>query len=174
MKSFIAIPALFAATALAGSEWAFTWTFSDAHSTWTSCSYAHTGLSNATTTGPATTSSASHTGTASEWTSATSYTATYSSGSSTWGIPTTVSYSVGQGWTSMIPAPTSSAAGEKTSENVKATTPATTTATAAGGNAAAKTSASPSHYTGAAAPIRGSANMAGVGAVALAGLALVL
>ncbi|KAG9786562.1 hypothetical protein ABEF93_005128 [Exophiala dermatitidis] len=172
MKSFIAIPALFAATALAGSEWAFTWTFSDAHGTWTSCSYAH---SNATATGPAaTTSIASHTGTASEWTSATSYTAPYSSGSSTWGIPTTVSYDVGQGWTSMIPAPTSSAAGEKTSENVKATTAATTTATAAGGNAAAKTSASPSHYTGAAVPIRGSANMAGVGAVALAGLALVL
>lgn len=41
------------------------------------------------------------------WTFTTSYTATYSSANSTWGIPTVISYSACNSWTSMIPATTS-------------------------------------------------------------------
>ncbi|OAP64393.1 hypothetical protein AYL99_00365 [Fonsecaea erecta] len=157
MKSFLAIPALFALGAVADS-WGFTWTFSNEHSTWTSCTYA---TENATATPvEVSTSTASW----SEWTSTTSYTATYSSGASTWGIPTAVSYSVASNWTSMIPAPTSATS----------TVPLSTTAAPVTSSVeATKTTAVPSAFTGAAAPnVNG--KIAGMGAVALAGLALVL
>ncbi|KIW88220.1 uncharacterized protein Z519_11331 [Cladophialophora bantiana CBS 173.52] len=160
MKSFLAIPALFALGAIAGSDstWGFTWTFSSGHSTWTSCTYAS---ANATT---ATSAAASNTAW-SEWTSTTSYTATYSSGASTWTIPTSVSYSVASNWTSMIPAPTSS--------SVYSSEVAPTTAAPATSVEASKTSAVPSAFTGAATPnVNG--KIAGMGAVAIAGLALVL
>ncbi|KIW31125.1 uncharacterized protein PV07_02802 [Cladophialophora immunda] len=155
MKSFLAIPALFALGAVADS-WGFTWTFSNEHSTWTSCTYAS---ENATTTSVEVSTSS---GPWSEWTSTTSYTATYSSGASTWGIPTAVSYSVASNFTSMIPAPT-----EATS-TVALTTSAPVTSVEA-----SKTSAAPSAFTGAAVPnVNG--KIAGMGAVAMAGLALVL
>jgi len=149
MKSFLAIP-LFAAVALAAAEptWDFTFTYSDAHSTWTSVTSAtanpaeHTSASAPAWTGPA------------EWTSYTSYTATYSSGSSTWAVPTTIAYSIASGHTSMLPATTAP--------------PATTTPTSV-----KPTSVAPaSTFTGAANVNSG--KMAGVGAVAMAGLALVL
>ncbi|EXJ92671.1 hypothetical protein A1O3_01223 [Capronia epimyces CBS 606.96] len=164
MKAFIAIPALFAASALAAPEWSFTFTFSDAHSTWTSFTYASE-APNATTTASA--ASSAWTG-PTEWISTTSYTAVFSSGTSTWGVPTAVSYSVGEDWTSMIPAPTSSTASSETKSADKSTTVAPTTSAPA-----SSTSASPSAFTGAAAPnVNG--KLAGVGAVAMAGLALVL
>ncbi|EXJ91088.1 hypothetical protein A1O1_04195 [Capronia coronata CBS 617.96] len=165
MKVFIAIPVLFAASALAAPDWSYTFTFSNAESTWTSYTYA-TGAPNATTTGPA---SSTWTG-PEEFVSTTSYTAEFSSGTSTWGVPTVVSYSVGETWTSMIPAATGS-----TSAAVSSAASATTeTAVAAGTTlAASTTSAAATSFTGAAAPnVNG--KLAGVGAIAVAGLALVL
>ncbi|EXJ66302.1 uncharacterized protein A1O5_10454 [Cladophialophora psammophila CBS 110553] len=161
MKSFLAIPALFALGAVAGSDsaWGFTWTFSSGHSTWTSCTYASANATTATSAVPASNTPWS------EWTSTTSYTATYSSGASTWTVPTSVSYSVASNWTSMIPAPTSSSV---YSNEVPSTTAAPATSVEA-----SKTSAAPSAFTGAAAPnVNG--KIAGMGAVAIAGLALVL
>ncbi|KIW85028.1 hypothetical protein Z517_00416 [Fonsecaea pedrosoi CBS 271.37] len=159
MKSFVAVPALFALGALADG-WAFTWTFSNGHSTWTSCTSA---AANATV-APVEVSTSNAPW--SEWTSTTSYTATYSSGASTWGIPTAVSYSVASNFTSMIPAPT-------TSTQATATAVAPTTSAPATSVEASKTSAAPSAFTGAAAPnVNG--KIAGIGAVAMAGLALVL
>ncbi|KAK5047824.1 hypothetical protein LTR84_006489 [Exophiala bonariae] len=151
MKSFFAIP-LFAAAAMAVAEpaWDFTFTYSDGHSTWTSVTEA-----TANPTIPVAPASTSAWTGLENWTSYTSYTATYSSGSSTWGIPTTVSYSIASGWTSMIPAP--------------ATTAPATTAKPATSSTVSKPPAST--FTGAA-NVNG--KMAGVGAVAMAGLALVL
>ncbi len=159
MKAFIAVPALFAAAAVASPSWSFTFTFSDAHSTWTSCTYA-TAAPNATTAVP---TSSAWTG-PSEWTSTTSYNATFSSGSSTWAVPETVSYSLGETWTSMIAAtvtpPSSTVSVEATTAAPATTTPASTTAAAPA-----------STFTGAA-NVNG--KMAGGAALAFAGLALVL
>jgi hypothetical protein len=52
--------------------------------------------------------------------SVTSYMHPWSSGSSTWTVPTTVSYSTGEGWTSMVTAGASSAAA-KSGESGSAT-----------------------------------------------------
>lgn len=153
MKSFFTIP-LFAAAAMAVAEpaWDFTFTYSDAHSTWTSVTEA-----TANPTIPVAPASTSAWTGPENWTSYTSYTATYSSGSSTWGVPTTVSYSIASGWTSMIPATSAPATTAKPSTSVK---PSSTVSQAPA-----------STFTGAA-NIKG--KMAGVGAVAMAGLALVL
>ncbi|KIX94859.1 uncharacterized protein Z520_09549 [Fonsecaea multimorphosa CBS 102226] len=165
MKSFLAIPALFALGAVADS-WGFTWTFSNEHSTWTSCTYAS---ENATTTTASSEVSTTSSGPWSEWIYTTSYTATYSSGASTWGIPTAVSYSEASNFTSMIPAVTSSTAASVTSSALLTTSVAATSTSVA----ASSTSAAASTFTGAAAPnVNG--KIAGMGAVAMAGLALVL
>ncbi|KIW70133.1 hypothetical protein PV04_02434 [Phialophora macrospora] len=154
MKSFLAIPALFALGAIADSpsEWAFTWTFTSGHSTYTSATQA----SNATT--PSTEAAATSTSW-SEWLYTTSYTATFSSGTSTWAVPTVVSYSEAQNFTSMIPAATTPVS---TSSDVKATS---TTASSSSG-----TAATPSSFSGAAV----NEKVVGMGALAVAGLALVL
>ncbi|KAJ9623009.1 uncharacterized protein PV06_04774 [Exophiala oligosperma] len=159
MKAFFAVPALFAAAAVADPSWSFTFTFSDAHSTWTSCTVA-TAAPNATTAVP-TSSAWNH---PSDWISTTSYNATYSSGTSTWAVPQTISYSVGQTQTSMLAAtvtpPSSSAGGG-------ATTPAVATKSAP----ASTTQVAPaSTFTGAASHNK----VAGGAALALAGLALAL
>jgi hypothetical protein len=156
MKSFLAIPALFALGAVADSAsgWAFTWTFTSGHSTWTSATVAATS-STGTTEAAASSTATSY----SEWLYTTSYNATYSSGTSTWAVPTAVSYSEAQNYTSMIPAPTKSTA--VSSLTVKATTSA----------AAASSTAPPaSTFTGAAVHEK----VVGMGALAVAGLAFVL
>jgi hypothetical protein len=157
MKSFLAIPALFALGALADapSGWGFTWTFSSGHSTWTSATQA----SNATVT--STEVAAATTASWSEWLYTTSYNATFSSGASTWAVPTAVSYSEAQNFTSMIPAPTTPVS---SSVEVKTTSTAATTST---GSGAATT---PSAFPGAAV----NEKVVGLGALAVAGLALVL
>jgi hypothetical protein len=158
MKSFLAIPALFALGAVADSAsgWGFTWTFTSGHSTWTSATAAATSPATWTTTEAAATSTA----TASEWGYTTDYTATYSSGTSTWVVPTVVSYSEAQNYTSMIPAPPKSTV--MSSLTVKATTSVA---------AASSTTAAPaSTFTGAAVHEK----VVGMGALAVAGLAFVL
>jgi len=171
MKSFIAIPALFALSAVADmSAWEFTWTFSDKHSTWTSATSMAT--ENATTTA---TASAESTATASwsEWIMTTSYTAPYSSGTSTWAVPTVVSYSEANNYTSMIHAPPSSSATTVVSSILSSVTssaaitpPPMSTIVASSTTA----SAPPATFTGAA--VQG--QIVGMGALAVAGLALVL
>ncbi|EXJ61823.1 hypothetical protein A1O7_02253 [Cladophialophora yegresii CBS 114405] len=164
MKSFLAMPAVFALGALAtdsSSSWAYTWTFSSSHSTWTSATYAAVANATAATAVEAVASSATTTNAPwSEWLYTTSYTATYSSGSSTWDIPTTVSYSEAQNFTSMIAAPTTAVS---SSLEVKATT--TTPA-----SVPASTTAVASVFTGGAV----SEKAMGLGALAVAGLAFVL
>lgn len=171
MKAFIALPALFAAVLAAPepnwSDWSFTFTFSNEQNTWTSLTVATAPAVNATTTSGAVASSSAWTGPA-EWTSTTSYTATYSSGTSTWAIPTAVSYSVAESWTSLIPAPTTPVS---SSQVVKPTVAPTSVAPVS--SAPVATTPAPSSFTGAAAPnVNG--KIAGVGAMAMAGLALVL
>jgi len=159
MKSFLAIPALFALGAVAdsSSDWGFTWTFTSGHSTFTSATVA-TAWGNATTTA----AEAVATSTSwSEWIYTTSYTATYSSGTSTWAIPTAVSYSEAQNFTSMIPAPKGTVT---SSVSLKATTSAPASV------AASSTKGSPSTFTGAAVNDKA----IGLGALAVAGLAFVL
>ncbi|KIV97046.1 hypothetical protein PV10_00848 [Exophiala mesophila] len=177
MKSFIAAT-LFAASALAiapsgadyqTGDWGFTYTLPDGETSVASAG----GPATATASFPAAlTQSAS--GGDKVWTSYTSYTATYSSGNSTWGVPTTVSYSVGEGWTSMIPAaPKTSSASSVTpasTEGAKSTLAPTTTVKPST-HAASSTSPTASAFTGAA---NTNGKMAGVGAMAMAGLALVL
>ena len=160
MKSFLAIPALFALGAVAEtySPWSFTWTFTSGHHTYTSATYA----TNATTTTASTT-----TGPWTESVSATSYTAAWSSGTSTWGIPTDVSYTVASNFTHMITAHGASSTYVSKS-GVTATTPAPITSVVP----ASYTSSHVATFTGAAPPnLNG--KMAGMGAVAVAGLALV-
>ncbi|RVX68225.1 hypothetical protein B0A52_08734 [Exophiala mesophila] len=178
MKSFIAAT-LFAASVLAVSpsgadyqtgEWGFTYTLPDGK---TSVAGAGGPATETTASFPAAlTQSAS--GGDKVWTSYTSYTATYSSGNSTWGVPTTLSYSIGEGWTSQIPAaPKTTSAGSVTpasTESAKSTLAPTTTVKPST-QAASSTSPTASAFTGAA---NTHGKMAGVGAMAMAGLALVL
>ncbi|KAL6252619.1 hypothetical protein RBB50_000338 [Rhinocladiella similis] len=157
MKAFFAVPALFAAAAVADPSWSFTFTFSDAHSTWTSCTVA-TAAPNATTAVPAS-SAWNH---PSDWISTTSYNATYSSGTSTWAVPQTISYSVGETRTSML-------AATVTPPSSGVTTPAVATKSSP---ASTSQVAPASTFTGAA-NINGG-KMAGGAALAFAGLALAL
>jgi len=165
MKAFFAVPALFAAAALA-DPWSYTWTFSSGSNTWTSVTVAPTGALNTTT------SATPYTG-PSEWTFTTSYDAPFSSGSSTWTVPTAVTYSAGETWTSMVNAPDTPSGSSASGSNAThaATSAATiTSAPASSHSASAATTAATSTFTGAAAQVK----IAGVGAMAVAGLALVL
>lgn len=178
MKSFIAAT-LFAASVLAVApsgadtetgEWGFTFTMADGK---TSATAAAGVPAETTASFPAALTQVAS-GSGGVWTSYTSYTATYSSGASTWGVPTTLSYSIGEGWTSQIPAPqtsTASSLAPASTESAKPTTLAPSPTVKPSTSAAATTSPTASAFTGAA-NING--KMAGVGAMAMAGLALVL
>ncbi|ETI19751.1 hypothetical protein G647_08764 [Cladophialophora carrionii CBS 160.54] len=165
MKCFLAMPALFALGALADSSstWAYTWTFSSSSSTWTSATYAtDVAVANATATAvEVAASSVSTPAPWSEWLYTTSYTAEYSSGSSTWEVPTAVSYSEAQNFTSMIAAPTTA---------VSSTLEVLATTTTPPISPASTTAAAPSAFTGGAV----SEKAMGLGALAVAGLAFVL
>ncbi|KIW11266.1 hypothetical protein PV08_10566 [Exophiala spinifera] len=158
MKAFFAVPALFAAAAVAAADpsWSFTFTFSDAQSTWTSATVA-TAAPNATTAVP-TSSAWDH---PSDWISTTKYNATYSSGTSTWLVPQTISYSVGETRTSMLAATVTPPSSGSNATVATKTPTASTTKTAPA-----------STFTGAANTING--KMAGGAALAFAGLALAL
>lgn len=180
MKSFIAAT-LFAASVLAVApsggdyetgEWGFTFTMADGKTSVTAAA----GVPAETTASfPAALTQVASGGGGGVWTSYTSYTATYSSGASTWGVPTTLSYSIGEGWTSQIPAPQTSSASSVapvSTESPKPTTLAPSPTVKPATTAAATTSPTASAFTGAANINNG--KIAGVGAMAMAGLALVL
>jgi hypothetical protein len=171
MKSIIALSALIAAALATPDNWAFTWSGSDAKGEWTSTTAA-AATTTASTVATITSASASagsssvwqgHKG---GWTSCTSYTATYSSGSSTWAVPTQVSYTISDNWTSMLPPAVSSPASPSVVPAKAETTVAPVVSSYSATTPAAAT------YTGGAAAA--AVNMAGVGAVAFAGLAMVL
>lgn len=197
MKSTIAIiPAFLATAALADrGGWGYTWSWNRGGKAWTSCTSAVPTPETPVAPVPAVTSPAPTPGI-----STTCYSATYSSENSTWVEPVTVSYSTWEDWTSIIPAPptptpeppppapiTTAPSSTPVAPVVPSSTPVAPVVPSSSTPVApvvpsstpvapvmpSSSSPAPSTFTGAAVPnVNG--KVAGVGAMAVAGLALVL